>query len=116
MFDLFIIFHLFKRLEIRDNGMFISFEVYDMGLVIQWDKGNSIYIRLKPKWRGRVQGLCGNFNFDGSDDFKTPSGLIEGSSDIFGDSWKLHKYCPKAAIIQVSEKGRFSLVLWDNVR
>ena len=99
----------------RDNGMFISFEVYDMGLVIQWDKGNSIYIRLKPKWRGRVQGLCGNFNFDGSDDFKTPSGLIEGSSEIFGDAWKLHKYCPKANNIQVYvmyvSSGKFLIVL-----
>ena len=85
----------------RDNGLFVSFEVYDMGLVIQWDKGNTLYIRLKPKWRGRVGGLCGNFNSDGSDDFKTPSGLIEGSSELFGDSWKLHKYCPKAISIQV---------------
>ena len=94
----------------RDNGMFLSFEVYDMGLVVQWDKGNSLYIRLKPKWRGRVTGLCGNFNSDGSDDFKTPSGLIEGSNELFGDSWKLHKYCPRVTAIEVRNHDFFGFI------
>ena len=85
----------------RDIGMFISFEVSDMGVVIQWDKRNRLYIRLKPTWRNNVKGLCGNFNSDNSDDFQTPSGIIEASNDLFGDTWKLYKYCPKAVTIQV---------------
>ena len=81
--------------------MFVTFEVVDLGIVIQWDKGNRLYIRLQPNWKGHTSGLCGNFNQDSLDDFQTPSGILEASPEIFGDSWKLHRYCPKAAIIHV---------------
>ena len=89
------------RITKRDIGMFVTFEVVDLGVVIQWDKGNRLYIRLQPNWKGHTSGLCGNFNLDSSDDFQTPSGILEASPEIFGDSWKLHRYCPKAAIIHV---------------
>ena len=92
--------HRYKRITVRDVGLLVSFEVFDLGLVVQWDKGNKLYVRLKPKWRGRVSGLCGNFNSDNQDDFKTPSALIEAAPDIFGDSWKVHNYCPKASTLQ----------------
>ena len=91
----------YKRITLRDVGLLVSFEVFDLGLVVQWDKGNKLYVRLKPKWRGQVSGLCGNFNSDNQDDFKTPSALIEAAPDIFGDSWKVHNYCPKASTLQV---------------
>ena len=93
--------HSYKRITTRDVGLLVSFEVFDLGLVVQWDKGNKLYVRLKPKWRGQVSGLCGNFNSDSQDDFKTPSALIEAAPDIFGDSWKVHNYCPKASTLQV---------------
>ena len=84
--------------------MFLTFEVADLGIVIQWDKGNRLYIRLQPNWKGYTSGLCGNFNSDSPDDFRTPSGILEASPEIFGDSWKLHRYCPKASIIHVRNR------------
>ena len=30
--------------------MYLRVEVYDMGLSIEWDKGNKLYIKLKPRW------------------------------------------------------------------
>ena len=94
-----LFFHL--RITKRDIGMFVTFEVLDLGIAIQWDKGNRIYVRLQPNWKGHTSGLCGNFNSDSSDDFQTPSGIQEASPEIFGDSWKLHRYCPQATIIHV---------------
>ena len=91
----------YKRIQTRDTGVLISFEVFDLGLVIHWDKGNRLYIRLTPKWKGNVAGLCGNFNGDSQDDFKTPSNMIEASPNTFGDSWKLHQYCPSVQNIEV---------------
>lgn len=42
-----------------------------------------------------MQGLCGNFNDDQSDDFLTPSGgLPEARSSIFAESWKVQEFCP----------------------
>ena len=48
------------------------------------------------RWQSAVKGLCGNYNGDGSDDLTTPGGLTESSAILFGDSWKLHSYCPIA--------------------
>ena len=92
--------NLFFRISKRDIGLFISIEVLDLGVVLQWDKGNKLYVRLNPAWAGHVTGLCGNFNGNGADDFRAASGMIESSAELFGDSWKLHRYCPKSSKIQ----------------
>ena len=47
-----------------------------------------------------MTGLCGNFNNDGADDQRAPSGLIHPSAALFGDSWRLHSYCPRAVPVQ----------------
>lgn len=41
-------------------------------------------------------GLCGDYNNNAEDDFKTPSGGIsEASVNLFGDSWKKDTFCPE---------------------
>lgn len=41
-------------------------------------------------------GLCGDYNDNAEDDFKTPSGGIsEASVNLFGDSWKKDTFCPE---------------------
>lgn len=53
-------------------------------------------MKLNPEWKGRTTGLCGDYNDNAEDDFKTPSGgLSEVSVNLFGDSWKKNAYCPE---------------------
>jgi von Willebrand factor len=92
-----------KHLTIRQKGLFVIVEAPDLGLVIQWDKGTRVYVKVDPRWKDRVKGLCGNYNDNDADDFQTPSGgITEASAKIFGDSWKLQSYCPEALEITVS--------------
>ncbi|KAL0131073.1 hypothetical protein PUN28_002574 [Cardiocondyla obscurior] len=92
---------LFKRLLIRTAGLFVFVDVPDLGLVLQWDKGTRVYIRLNPEWKGRTMGLCGDYNNNAEDDFKTPSGGIsEASVNLFGDSWKKDLFCPEPKNMQ----------------
>jgi len=35
-----------------------------------------------------MEGLCGNYNFDGADDFTSPNGTIFENPVLFGQSWK----------------------------
>lgn len=82
-----------KVLAIHQAGIFIVVEAPAIGLQIKWDRGTRVYIKLAVKWKGRVQGLCGNYNGDALDDFKTPSQGVETNANIFGDSWKLQDFC-----------------------
>jgi len=46
-------------------------------------------------------GLCGDYNNNAEDDFKTPSGGIsETSVNLFGDSWKKDTFCPEPKDVQ----------------
>lgn len=66
----------------------------DIGLVVQWDKGTTVSLAVTPAWRGRVKGLCGNFDGDQTNDFQTPAGgVAEGDARVFGDAWKLQESC-----------------------
>lgn len=86
-----------KRMAVRANPQLVVVEVEDLGLVVHWDRGTRVYVKLDPKWKGRVKGLCGNYNGDQMDDFQTPAGGIsEVSTKLFGDSWKLAAHCPEA--------------------
>lgn len=85
-----------KRIAVRSSPQFVVAEVEDLGLVIHWDRGTRLYIRLDPQWKEKVKGLCGNYNGDQLDDFQTPAGGIsEVSPKLFGDSWKLAAHCPE---------------------
>nr|XP_034190302.1 hemocytin [Osmia lignaria] len=86
----------FKRIVVRTTDLFVFVDVPDMGLTLQWDRGTRVYVKLDPKWKGRTKGLCGDYNDNSEDDFKTPSGGIsEVSANLFGDSWKKNDLCPE---------------------
>lgn len=60
-----------------------------------------VYVKLEPIWKGRTKGLCGDYNDNSEDDFKTPSGGIsEVSANLFGDSWKKSDFCPEPKDVQ----------------
>ncbi|XP_078043521.1 hemolectin [Augochlora pura] len=86
----------FNRLTTRSAGLFVFVDAPDLGLTVQWDKGTRVYLKLDPRWKSRTKGLCGDYNDNSQDDFKTPSGGIsEVSANLFGDSWKKHDFCPE---------------------
>ncbi|XP_071496125.1 uncharacterized protein [Diadema antillarum] len=71
-----------------------------IGITLIWDQGTWIQVKLDPMYKGKVGGLCGNFNDLVSDDFLSPAGgLPETSSIDFGDGWKVHEYCPRPSHI-----------------
>ncbi|XP_022255312.1 hemocytin-like [Limulus polyphemus] len=85
-----------SKFEIREIGLFVYVKS-DVGISVLWDKGTRVYIRADPVWKGKLKGLCGDFNDDASDDFKLPSGGVPVANPVeFGDSWKVFEYCPKS--------------------
>ncbi|XP_037075331.1 hemocytin-like [Pollicipes pollicipes] len=86
-----------RRLSIRKAGTFAFVEAPALGVVVQWDYGTRIYIRLSPQWKNKVKGLCGNFDGNPGDDFRGPSGLLENTAVQFAEQYKLQPYCPSTA-------------------
>lgn len=85
-----------RRINVREVGLYIIIEVTDLGLILRWDKSTTVHLRLDPRWKSRIRGLCGNYNDDNEDDLETPSGGSEVSPQVFGDSWRLQTLCPEA--------------------
>lgn len=59
--------------------------------------GMRVYVRLEAHLRGRVGGLCGNFDGDTENDFTTRQGIVESTAELFGNSWKVSPSCPDVA-------------------
>ncbi|KAL6474544.1 hypothetical protein MHYP_G00181050 [Metynnis hypsauchen] len=69
-------------------------------LVIQMVPVMQVYIVANSKKKGTLSGLCGNFNDDQTDDFKTKLGLTEGTGATFANTWKAMSNCPDISISQ----------------
>uniref|UniRef100_A0A4W2GY39 Mucin 5AC, oligomeric mucus/gel-forming n=1 Tax=Bos indicus x Bos taurus TaxID=30522 RepID=A0A4W2GY39_BOBOX len=81
--------------SIRQMGIYLVVDT-EMGLVLLWDKGTGIFLRLSPEFKGRVCGLCGNFDDNALNDFTTRSQSVVGDVLEFGNSWKFSPSCPDA--------------------
>ncbi|XP_078478772.1 mucin-2-like [Lampetra planeri] len=64
-----------------------------IGVMVMWDRRTSIFVKLDSKYKGKVCGLCGNFNGDVRDDFTTRGGSSVASAIAFGNSWKSKESC-----------------------
>ncbi|CAH2325430.1 mucin-5B precursor [Pelobates cultripes] len=87
----------------RNDGQNVPYKVHQMGiymvieavngLVLTWDQKTSIYIKLESNFKGKVCGLCGNYDGNSVNDFTTRSFSVVGDVIEFGNSWKLSPSC-----------------------
>ncbi|XP_034500749.1 mucin-5B [Ailuropoda melanoleuca] len=81
--------------RVRYMGIYLTVETPG-GLVLSWDRKTSVFIQLQQDHKGRVCGLCGNFDDNAGNDFTTRSRSVVGSALEFGNSWKFSPSCPDA--------------------
>uniref|UniRef100_A0A803XKC0 Mucin 2, oligomeric mucus/gel-forming n=1 Tax=Meleagris gallopavo TaxID=9103 RepID=A0A803XKC0_MELGA len=74
-------------------GLYLVIEASN-GVMLIWDKKTTVFIKLTPDYKGKVCGLCGNFDGKSNNDFTSRSGLQETSALEFGNSWKQSSVCP----------------------
>ncbi|KAA8591404.1 hypothetical protein FQN60_002347 [Etheostoma spectabile] len=66
------------------------------GLIFMWDRKTTLFIKLSPKYKGRVCGLCGNYDDNANNDFTTRSHAVVVNPLVFGNTWKDSPSCPDA--------------------
>ncbi|MEQ2241339.1 hypothetical protein ILYODFUR_024321, partial [Ilyodon furcidens] len=79
----------------RPSTFFIVIHTsFGLDLEIQLVPIMQIYIRAGVSLKGKILGLCGDFNDDSMDDFKTTSGLPERTAVAFANTWRAKATCP----------------------
>ena len=88
---------------LQDNGTMVTrvgghFHVFLTRSAIEvfYDGSSRLSVKASSAWNGLLCGLCGNYNYNDSDDFQTPNGTLVTSPDDFGSEWiasKGHEGC-----------------------
>ncbi|XP_062273741.1 mucin-5AC-like [Scomber scombrus] len=76
-------------------GIYLVVEANN-GLILIWDRKTTLFIKLSPKYKSRVCGLCGNYDNNANNDFTTRCHAVVVNPIAFGNSWKNSPSCPDA--------------------
>uniref|UniRef100_H3DPH5 von Willebrand factor n=1 Tax=Tetraodon nigroviridis TaxID=99883 RepID=H3DPH5_TETNG len=88
-----------SQVEIIRSGQFYTL-LLGKQISISWDKGTRLLVHISSTYRGRVCGLCGNFDGNVNNDLMSSNNQLEVDSLHFGNSWKVVPSC--ADVTQVS--------------
>ncbi|XP_077137724.1 mucin-5B-like [Ranitomeya variabilis] len=79
----------------REVGIYVVIEASN-GILLIWDKKTTLFIKVSPAYKGKLCGLCGNFDENSQNDFKTRHMIQVADVLEFGNSWKVDPSCPDA--------------------
>lgn len=69
-----------------DNLLYVS---HAHGIWLTFDQYGDVKLGISSQYSNEVDGLCGFFNNDKTDDKRTPEGKLAPSTVKFGDSWSV---------------------------
>ena len=78
------------QVEVKRIGRQIHVILSTSGVRVSWDGLYRVAVTVSTSWRGRLCGLCGNYNDNPNDDFIASNNILASSSDIFAYSWVLN--------------------------
>ncbi|KAF4094911.1 hypothetical protein G5714_023989 [Onychostoma macrolepis] len=78
----------------QPSSSFIIADMKSLRLEIQLAPVMQLYIVASTDEKGKMSGICGNFNKVLADDLKTPQGVVEGTAVSFANAWKAQSNCP----------------------
>lgn len=86
--------HLFISVNLSSyfNCIFIQATLSN-GISILWDGRTRAYIKAPAEFMGNTIGLCGTFDGNQNNDFKTLEGNVETNPNVFGNNWKTESSC-----------------------
>uniref|UniRef100_A0A7M4E6M8 Otogelin like n=1 Tax=Crocodylus porosus TaxID=8502 RepID=A0A7M4E6M8_CROPO len=90
-----ILISLFSLLENRSTyqlwkaGYYTVIHFPEQEITILWDKKTTIHVKVGPRWKGKLAGLCGNFDKYTSNDLTTSNNMEVRNAQVFGESWTI---------------------------
>uniref|UniRef100_UPI00398EA458 zonadhesin-like n=1 Tax=Pristiophorus japonicus TaxID=55135 RepID=UPI00398EA458 len=77
-----------KGVSVYASGIYNVLET-KFGLMVRFDGNHHLEIKLPNTYYGKVCGMCGNFNNNGSDELLMPNGLPAKNAPQLGNSWQV---------------------------
>uniref|UniRef100_I3KEU2 VWFD domain-containing protein n=1 Tax=Oreochromis niloticus TaxID=8128 RepID=I3KEU2_ORENI len=81
--------------QVHTMGLYLVIEAKN-GLIVIWNKKTTLMIKLRSTFKGKVCGLCGNFDGNIKNDFTTRNKEVVVDPLIFGNSWQVSSSCSSA--------------------
>ncbi|XP_077594648.1 uncharacterized protein LOC144211353 [Stigmatopora nigra] len=78
--------------KVHTIGLYLVIEAKN-GLVLIWNKKTTLMIKLSSAFKGKVCGLCGNYDGRIKNDFTTRNKEVVVDAFEFGNSWKVSQSC-----------------------
>ncbi|XP_078392819.1 zonadhesin-like, partial [Cetorhinus maximus] len=75
------------RAQLAQSGHYVVVQT-DFGLQVQYDGNHFVKMTVPSSYSGQMCGLCGDFNGNGADDYRSPDGALMVNNTMFGESWK----------------------------
>ncbi|CAH1263918.1 KCP [Branchiostoma lanceolatum] len=60
-----------------------------IGIKVSWDGEHFVEVEAEGSYRGKLQGLCGDFNAYPDDDLRMANGNTAQTASDFGNSWEI---------------------------
>lgn len=81
-----------SQVEIVRSGQFYTL-LLGKHISLSWDRGTHLVVHIAASYRGKVCGLCGNFDGNVNNDLMSSNNQLEVDSSHFGNSWKVAPHC-----------------------
>ncbi|XP_049419001.1 alpha-tectorin-like [Epinephelus fuscoguttatus] len=75
------------KVQVYESGFSVIIST-DFGLEVSYDTNHYVWISVPYNYQNATCGLCGNFNNDPKDDFRTREGELVSSDVVFANSWQ----------------------------
>ncbi|XP_053494814.1 IgGFc-binding protein [Ictalurus furcatus] len=76
------------HVKLTANSLSVTMQT-DFGLSVQYDWDLYLVVTVPGSFKGKMCGMCGNFNGNKEDDLTTPSGNVASSIPELGKSWRV---------------------------
>lgn len=71
----------------------------NIGIRVTFDWDARVGVVLPSSYSGYVNGLCGNFNYEGDDDLIDREGTFQANISLFGHSWREGEHADSCKIV-----------------
>ncbi|XP_029452978.1 otogelin-like protein [Rhinatrema bivittatum] len=76
-----------SKYQLWKAGFYAVVHFPELEITVLWDKKTTIHVKVGPRWKGILAGLCGNFDKYTSNDLTTSNNMEVRNAQVFGESW-----------------------------